>query len=121
MTNRLMRASLCALSLAATAAVAQQSNDATVPPASARQQASDIARGDPARWFREDASEQERLRTLHKEIGAAYAEAKAACREAAASDRAACLKQARDTWQQDLANARQQLDATPQAGVRPRR
>lgn len=120
MPTRLLRAALCALLLPA-AALAQHTSDATVPPAAARQQASEIARGDPARWYSADATEQERLRTLQKEIGAAYAEAKAACNALAAAERPACLKQARDTWQQDLANARQQLDATPQGGVRPRR
>lgn len=121
MTTRFLRAAACALSLAATAALAQQTNDASVPPAAAKKQASEVAQGDPARWFKDDGTDEERMRTLQKEIGAAYAEAKAACRALAAAERAACLKQAQDTWQADLANARKQLDTTPQLGVRPRR
>lgn len=121
MTTRLLRASVCALSLATTAALAQQSSDANVAPATARQQASEIARGDPARWYKEDVSEQERMRTMLKEIGAAYAEAKAACREAPVPERAACLKHADENWQQDMANARKLLDVTPQPSVRPSR
>ncbi|HWJ94163.1 MAG TPA: hypothetical protein VNT33_05520 [Telluria sp.] len=121
MHTRLVRTCLCALSLAATAALAQHTSDANVPPATARQQASEIARGDPARWFKEDVSEQERMRTMLKEIGAAYAEAKAACREAPERERGACLKHAEENWKQDLANARTLLDMTPQPSVRPRR
>jgi hypothetical protein len=100
----------CALALGP--ASAQSTSDSTVAPAVASKQAREIATGDPARWYREDATEQARLRTLHKEIGAAHEEAKAACRKEASGARA-CLKQARATWQQDMAHARDQLGAGP--------
>lgn len=78
----------------------------TTPPAAAAHQASELARGDPARWYVEDATEQQRLRTLRKEIAAAYEEARIACRNAPAAERAACLKEARATYQQELAAIR---------------
>ena len=105
--------SACAAALACVLvpgmALAQSSGDSTVSPAVASQQAREIAKGDPARWYREDATEQERLRTLQKEIAAAYEEAKAACRMEQAAARADCLKQARTTWQQDMAQVREQM------------
>lgn len=68
-----------------------------------------IARtGDPARWYVEDATAQAQMRTLHKEIGAALQEAQKECRQAPAPERNDCLKQARATYQQDMANAQQQ-------------
>jgi hypothetical protein len=74
----------CALVAAAGAhaqsAPAPVSSDANVPPASARQQASEIARGDPARWYRPDTTMAARLRTLQKEIGAGLQEAQGNCR-----------------------------------------
>lgn len=78
----------------------------TTPPAAAAHQASELARGDPARWYVEDATEQQRLRTLRKEIAAAYEEAKIACRSAPAPERAQCLKEARATYQSELAAIR---------------
>ncbi len=94
---------------AQTAPAAQQSTDQNVPPAVARQQANEIARGDPARWYQEDTSEAARRRTLHKEIGAALQEAQGACKAMAAQDRAACLKEARATYQQEMAALRSGL------------
>lgn len=85
---------------------ALESSDANVPPATASKQAAEIARGDPARWFQEDASAAARLRTLHKEIGAALQEAQGNCRRGPAAERAACMKEARATYQQDMAGAR---------------
>lgn len=100
--------------LASTAALAQKSNDAMVPPAAADKQASEIARGDPARWYREDATSAERMRTRQKEIGAALSEAKNACRQGPAGERAACLKAAQETWKQEMAAARAEA-GTPMA------
>ncbi|MET3131568.1 hypothetical protein AAKU55_001830 [Oxalobacteraceae bacterium GrIS 1.11] len=68
--------------------------------------------GDPARWYVDDATAQEQLRTLRKEIGAALQEAQAACRALPAAERPACVKQARATYQQDMAHAQQQRAAT---------
>jgi hypothetical protein len=98
-------------------AQAQTHDDSTVGKAVATKQAGEIQRGDPARWYRDDASRQARLRTLQKEIGAAYQEAKNACRGSAASERGACLKEARATYEQDMKNAPAQLDAAPEGAV----
>ncbi|MEO7494545.1 MAG: hypothetical protein ABIT83_16200 [Massilia sp.] len=92
--------------LAIGAAQAQESSDANVPAATANKQASEIARGDPARWYRADVTEAQRLRTLQKEIGAALQEAQGNCRRGPASERASCMREARATYQQEMANAR---------------
>jgi hypothetical protein len=86
--------------------------DTTVDPAAAKQQAREIAQGDPARWYREDTSSQARLRTLQKEIGAALQEAKNACKRLPAATRNACLQEARATYQRDMAQAKAQVDGT---------
>jgi hypothetical protein len=83
-------------------AFAVQAQD-TTPPQNAALQRQEIANGDPARWQREDTTPAEQARTLRKEIGAALAEAKQACANGPAADRPACLKQAQDTYQQDMA------------------
>ncbi|MBE3026997.1 hypothetical protein [Janthinobacterium sp. GW458P] len=61
--------------------------------------------GDPQRWYQEDSTPQAQLRTLRKEISAALAEAKKACRLEPSAARASCLKEAQDTYRQDMANA----------------
>ena len=102
-------AGACALLAAigtAQAGTGDQSTDANVPPATARQQAREIAHGDPSRWFREDASTAARLRSVQKEIGAGLQEAQGACRKLPAAERDGCVKQARATYQQDMAGAR---------------
>ena len=81
-----------------------------VNPTVARQQAREIAQGDPARWYRDDPSRQARMKTLQKEIGAALQEAQNACKKRPSSERSACMKEARATWQQDMAQAKAQLD-----------
>jgi hypothetical protein len=96
---------------------AQTNDDSTVGKAVAAKQANEIKRGEPARWRRDDPSRQARLRTLQKEIGAAWQEAKNACREGPAAERSACLKEARATYEQDMKNAPSQLDAAPQGSV----
>ena len=101
----------CALLAAVGATQAQESTDSNVPPATVQKQAREIARGDPARWFREDATAAQRLRTLHKEIGAGLQESQGACRKLAASERAACMKEARATYQREMAGARAQVMA----------
>ena len=111
---------LCAVLLAACSGIApaqtaqeaaapvavQQSNDAMVAPAAANKQAREIAQGDPARWHREDTSAQERWRTRSKEIGAAFDEAKNACRQGPAAQRSSCLKAAQATWKEEMSAAR---------------
>jgi hypothetical protein len=110
-----------AIFLAATGAHARQqaqtNDDSAVGKAVAAKQAREIRNGEPARWHRDDPSRQARLRTLQKEIGAAYQEAKNACREGVAAERNACLKEARATYEQDMKNAPSQLDAAPEGSV----
>jgi hypothetical protein len=89
-----------------------QNGDRTVDPVAASQQAAEMARGDPARWYREDATSAARLRTAQKEMGAALREAQNACRQGPQAERADCLKAARATWQHDMAAARAQREAT---------
>jgi hypothetical protein len=103
---------------AAASVSAMAQDDSTVDQAVKLKQAGEIRRGDPSRWYRDDPSRQARLRTLQKEIGAAYQEAKNACREGAAAGRSACLKEARATYEQDMKNAPAQLDAAPEGATR---
>ncbi len=108
----MLRASVAAACLIgmsiASAQLPQTSTDQNVPAATARQQAAEIARGDPARWTQEDATPEARLRTLRKEAGAALQEAKGACRALPASERSACNKEAQANYQKDMSNARAQ-------------
>ncbi len=87
----------------ACAAIAAQAN--TTPPQNAQLQKQEIAKGDPPRWYQDDTTPAEQLRTLRKEIGAALAEATIACKQGPAADRGACLQEARATYRQDMANA----------------
>ncbi|MDQ1921056.1 hypothetical protein [Massilia pseudoviolaceinigra] len=108
--SRALRAALataCLMGMSlAHAQMAQTSTDQNVPAATARQQAAEIARGDPARWSREDTTPDARLRTLRKEMGAALQEAKGACRALPAAERSACNKEAQANYQKDMAGAR---------------
>lgn len=72
-------------------------------------QQQEIAKGDPARWYKEDATSAEQTRTLRKEIGAALAEANIACKNGPAAERPACLREARATYQRDMAAVPQVL------------
>ena len=67
--------------------------------------------GDPARWYQEDTTARARFQTLKKEAGAAYQEAMAECKKAEHATRAACIRDARTMFEQDLADARQQTQA----------
>lgn len=99
---------------AAPLALAQASTDANVPPAAASKQAREIAQGDPVRWYKEDATRQERMRTRTKEIGAALDEAKNACKQQPAAERQACLHTAQATWEKEMKALR--AEAPVQAG-----
>jgi hypothetical protein len=101
----------CLLAAAGGMAGAQTSNDAMVAPAAASKQAQEIAGGDPARWYREDATAQQQWKTRQKEIGAALDEAKRACRQEPAAQRAGCLKAAQATYKEEMANARKETSA----------
>lgn len=105
----------CALCSASLGAFGQASGDQTVAPAVAHKQKAEIAKGDPARWYRADRTNSARMRTLQKEIAAAYSEAKTGCNKGAKSSRSSCLKDARITWQRDMKNAPAQLAAAPNA------
>ena len=101
----------CLLAGAAACAGAQTGGDAMVSPPAAREQAREIARGDPARWHREDATEAQRMRTRQKEIGAALGEAKNACRQGPAAERQTCLKDAQATWKTEMGLLRAEAQA----------
>ena len=103
----------CLLASAAACASAQSGSDATVSPPAAAKQAREIAQGDPARWYREDATGAQRMRTRQKEIGAALAEAKSACRQGPAGERQACLKAAQDTWKEETTMLRAEAPVQP--------
>jgi len=112
----LERALLCGLMAAgAPLALAQTSSDANVAPAAASKQAREMAQGDPVRWYREDTTRQERMRTRQKEIGAALDEAKNACKHGPAAERTACLKTAQATWENEMKKL--QAEAPVQAGT----
>ena len=92
-----------ALACATLYAQAQNSTGAgNTPPQNVQLQQQEIAKGDPARWYKEDGSAAEQAKTLRKEIGAALAEAKIACAKQPAAERAACLDTARATYKQDM-------------------
>jgi hypothetical protein len=84
-----------------------QAQSRSTPPENIKLQKQEIAQGDPARWYQDDATAADQLRTLRKEIGAALQEANIACKKGPASERASCMKEARATYQQDMANAAQ--------------
>lgn len=90
------------------AAPAQQDN---TPPQNAQLQQQEIARGEPARWQQPISTPAEQARTLHKEIGAALAEAKQACSKGPAAERDSCLKQAQATYRDDMARVPALVDA----------
>lgn len=75
---------------------------------------------DPARWTQGDKTKAQRMATLKKEISAAYAEQQAACKHQSSGNRAACLKQARQIYQHDMAHAPQLLAAAPRGEVTER-
>lgn len=118
MTKQIL-SSLCAAALlAASTAAFAQTSDATVPPAAAAKQASEVTSGaDPVRWSMDDGSRASRLATLKKEIGAAQAEALSACAKQAANARSGCVATARATYQKDMAAADQQVDTAPGGSV----
>lgn len=102
MNKQTANMTLAALLLACLTSLAQAQ---TAPPVAGPQAS------DPARWYQPDSTPQAQLRTLQKEIGAALAEAKKACRQEAPANRPACLKDAQDTYRQDMANAQSLRDA----------
>jgi hypothetical protein len=84
----------------------QDSTPGVTPPAVAQQQKKEIAHGDPGRWYHNDSTAADQLRTVRKEIAAALQEATLACKQQPAAERSACMKQARSTYQHDMVNAK---------------
>jgi hypothetical protein len=107
----------CALAASAALVAQERQGDSAVAPAVAQQQKQEIRQGDPSRWYQQPGTQDGRLRNLQKEIGAAWAEAKKACAEQPKDQRASCLKDARATYEQDLANARTTVNNPPQPAV----
>jgi hypothetical protein len=91
---------------APTSAPTQAQGDTLVEPVAAQKQAREIAQGDPARWYREDTTSQAKMRTLHKELGAALQEAKNACKRVPAAERSSCLQEAQAVYRRDMAQAK---------------
>jgi hypothetical protein len=79
-----------------------------------------MAAKDPARWTQGDKTKAQRMATLKKEINAAYAEQQRACKRMSSGSRAACLKEARQVYQHDMANAPQLLAQAPRGEVTER-
>lgn len=79
-----------------------------------------MAAKDPARWTQGDSTKAQRMATLKKEINAAYADQQSACKHKASGKRSACLQQARQVYQRDMANAPRLLAQAPQGGVTER-
>jgi hypothetical protein len=79
-----------------------------------------MAAKDPARWTQGDSTKAQRMATLKKEINAAYAEQQTACKRKSSGQRDACLKQARQIYQRDLANAPSLLAQAPKGRVMER-
>ncbi len=96
-----------AMACAALAAHAQEQD--TTPPQNAQLQRQEIAKGEPARWSQGDRTSAEQARTLRKEIGAALAEAKQACQKGPAEQRSACMKEAQQTYKDDMAKVPQMM------------
>lgn len=69
--------------------------------------------GDPARWYQEDLTAGARFQTLRKEAGAAYKIAVAECKQGERATRAACLRQARAVYEQEMAEARRETRMPP--------
>jgi tellurite resistance protein len=79
-----------------------------------------MAAKDPARWTQGDKTKAQRMATLKKEINAAYAEQRTACKRKSSGSRNTCLKEARQVYQHDMAHAPQLLAAAPRGEVTER-
>ncbi|QNA99460.1 hypothetical protein [Massilia sp. Se16.2.3] len=64
--RRSLAATLAGVLLATSGLALAQSSDANVAPAAANKQAREIAQGDPARWYKEDATAGQRMRSRQK-------------------------------------------------------
>jgi hypothetical protein len=75
---------------------------------------------DPARWYKADSTEKQRMQVLKTELNAAYAQQKADCKKKKSSKQSACLREARANFERDSANSRQLVDNAPQSTVTER-
>ncbi|TFW28622.1 hypothetical protein [Duganella callida] len=98
-----------AMACAVLAAQAQEQQQDTTPPQNAQLQKQEIAKGEPSRWNQADQTPAAQTRTLRKEIGAALAEARQACMKGPASDRDSCMKEAQQTYKDDMSKVPQIL------------
>ncbi|QYF93822.1 hypothetical protein KY495_00845 [Massilia sp. PAMC28688] len=85
-------------------APAVMARDQNTPAPVARQQRAELAKGDPARWYQEDETMAERMRTMRKDIAAGLQENLGACRSRPAAERSACMRDARATYRQEMAD-----------------
>ncbi|TWI70142.1 hypothetical protein IP91_01222 [Pseudoduganella lurida] len=91
----------------------------STPPAVVQHQQGELARGEPARWLKEDGGAQAQMAIKRKEIGAALNEALNDCRKMSAGERAGCVKEARATYARDLANVKELVaQSNTMGGVR---
>lgn len=84
----------------------------TTPAEVAQHQKQELARGEPARWMKEDRTLQAQIATKKKEIGAALNEALAECKRMQGGERGTCVKEARQTYKDDMAHARELVTAS---------
>jgi hypothetical protein len=85
-------------------------------PEVAKQQQREIARGEPKRWMKDDRTMAAQVATKRKEIGAALNEALNDCKKMSAGERSSCVKEARETYKQDMANVRELVAQSNQMG-----
>ena len=85
-------------------------------PEMAQHQQRELARGEPARWLKGDTTMQAQIATKRKEIGAALNEALNDCKKMAAAERGGCVKEARATYQQDMAHVKELVAQSNQLG-----
>ncbi|MES2036468.1 MAG: hypothetical protein V4495_01405 [Pseudomonadota bacterium] len=71
-------------------------------------------RGDPERWYQEEMTPMAYFKTLKKEAEAVYQLSVIECKRVERSQQNACLREAKATMQQDMA------DAYRKSGIRPR-
>ncbi|WP_295992633.1 hypothetical protein [Rugamonas sp.] len=106
--KRIHLACLAVLLGSALGAAAQEST----PPEVAAHQRQELAHGDPARWYHDDASAAAQKSNLRKEIGAALQQANYECKRGPAGERAACLREAQSNYRRDMTNIDQLRTST---------
>lgn len=64
---------------------------------------------DPARWFVEDMTPQQKYQTLKKEAAAGQRESRNNCRSLPKAEVSACMKEANDNFKADMESAKKVL------------